>query len=202
MGKIIIVILSLFVFLLEIGYCELSSKFDNFMVNIRHAKKKDHTNRDVYSNTFSYEYDYYAWISSTEDTTTYETTTDYSYSTQDTQDTQYTQETTTEDLDYVTSISETTVDEPAIFDVKEDVMTKFLRIVEDQRELGENCTAGTDLSLGEGVVDRYAQVGKNSRLFFLRKKKSLKIFRIALSRKITPSGKSKFITHHQRINEI
>ncbi|XKL66791.1 hypothetical protein PGB90_010211 [Kerria lacca] len=42
-------------------------------------------------------------------------------------------------------------------DMKEDVVTKFLRIVESQHELGENCTAGTDLNLGEGVVDRYAQ---------------------------------------------
>ncbi|KAK6624916.1 hypothetical protein RUM44_011780 [Polyplax serrata] len=38
-----------------------------------------------------------------------------------------------------------------------DIVTKFLRIVETQHLLGENCTAGTDLNLGEGVVDRYAQ---------------------------------------------
>ena len=38
-----------------------------------------------------------------------------------------------------------------------DIVTKFLRIVETQHVLGENCTAGTDLNLGEGVVDRYAQ---------------------------------------------
>lgn len=38
-----------------------------------------------------------------------------------------------------------------------DVMTKFLRIVESQHLLGENCTKGTDFNLGEGVVDRYAQ---------------------------------------------
>lgn len=38
-----------------------------------------------------------------------------------------------------------------------DIVTRFLRIVESQNLLGENCTAGTDLNLGEGVVDRYAQ---------------------------------------------
>lgn len=38
-----------------------------------------------------------------------------------------------------------------------DIVTRFLRIVESQPLLGENCTAGTDLNLGEGVVDRYAQ---------------------------------------------
>lgn len=39
-----------------------------------------------------------------------------------------------------------------------DVVTKFLQIVESQHLLGANCTAGTALNLGEGVVDRYAQV--------------------------------------------
>ncbi|CAG7822556.1 unnamed protein product [Allacma fusca] len=38
-----------------------------------------------------------------------------------------------------------------------DIVTKFLRIVETQHTLGDNCTAGTAFSLGEGVVDRYAQ---------------------------------------------
>ncbi|KAF5288006.1 hypothetical protein FQA39_LY15560 [Lamprigera yunnana] len=38
-----------------------------------------------------------------------------------------------------------------------DIVTRFLKIVESQHLLGENCTAGTDLNLGEGVVDRYAQ---------------------------------------------
>jgi hypothetical protein len=38
-----------------------------------------------------------------------------------------------------------------------DVVTRFLTIVESQHLLGENCTAGTDLNLGEGVVDQYAQ---------------------------------------------
>lgn len=50
------------------------------------------------------------------------------------------------------------LDELAVDAAKEDVVTKFLRIVESQQELGANCTAGTDLNLGEGVVDRYAQV--------------------------------------------
>lgn len=39
----------------------------------------------------------------------------------------------------------------------QDVVTTFLRIVESQHLLGANCTAGTALNLGEGVVDRYAQ---------------------------------------------
>lgn len=37
-----------------------------------------------------------------------------------------------------------------------DLLTTFLRIVETQHLLGSNCTAGTALNLGEGVVDRYA----------------------------------------------
>lgn len=37
-----------------------------------------------------------------------------------------------------------------------DVVTKFLQIVETQHLLGANCTAGTALNLGEGVVDQYA----------------------------------------------
>ncbi|CAG9816616.1 unnamed protein product [Phaedon cochleariae] len=40
---------------------------------------------------------------------------------------------------------------------QEDIVTRFLRIVESQHLMGENCTAGTDLNLGVGVVDRYAQ---------------------------------------------
>lgn len=42
-----------------------------------------------------------------------------------------------------------------------DVVTRFLRIVESQQQLGDNCTAGTGLNLGEGVVDRYAQVSSS-----------------------------------------
>lgn len=38
-----------------------------------------------------------------------------------------------------------------------DIVTRFLNIVETQHLLGENCTAGTEFHLGEGVVDRYAQ---------------------------------------------
>lgn len=41
--------------------------------------------------------------------------------------------------------------------LESDIVTKFLRIVETQHLLGDNCTAGTDLNLGEGVVDQYAQ---------------------------------------------
>lgn len=41
--------------------------------------------------------------------------------------------------------------------VHEDIVTKFLRLIETQHLLGDNCTAGTHLNLGEGVVDRYAQ---------------------------------------------
>ncbi|XP_011302612.1 probable G-protein coupled receptor 158 [Fopius arisanus] len=41
--------------------------------------------------------------------------------------------------------------------VPDDVVSRFLRIIENQHLLGENCTAGTDLNLGEGVVDQYAQ---------------------------------------------
>lgn len=47
-----------------------------------------------------------------------------------------------------------TVSKPSVF---EDVVTKFLRLIETQHFLGENCTAGTHLNLGEGVVDRYGQ---------------------------------------------
>lgn len=45
-----------------------------------------------------------------------------------------------------------------------DIVTRFLRIVESQQQLGENCTAGTGLNLGEGVVDRYAQVSAQTPL--------------------------------------
>lgn len=41
-------------------------------------------------------------------------------------------------------------------DLEVDIVTKFLRIIENQHLLGENCTAGTDLNLGEGVADQYA----------------------------------------------
>lgn len=49
----------------------------------------------------------------------------------------------------------TTVQKPVAGQV--DIVTRFLQIVESQHLLGANCTAGTDLNLGEGVVDRYAQ---------------------------------------------
>lgn len=53
-----------------------------------------------------------------------------------------------------TEAENVTVSKPS---VHEDVVTKFLRLIETQHLLGENCTAGTHLNLGEGVVDRYAQ---------------------------------------------
>lgn len=37
-------------------------------------------------------------------------------------------------------------------------IVRLLQVVESQQQLGNNCTAGTHLNLGEGVVDRYAQV--------------------------------------------
>ncbi|KAJ2948009.1 hypothetical protein O0L34_g9801 [Tuta absoluta] len=58
-------------------------------------------------------------------------------------------------------LSNETVSDSNVTDTKqsvhEDVVTKFLRLIETQHLLGENCTAGTALNLGEGVVDRYAQ---------------------------------------------
>ena len=38
-----------------------------------------------------------------------------------------------------------------------DIVTKLLRIVESQAAQGANCTPGTDLNLGDKVVNRYAQ---------------------------------------------
>lgn len=45
---------------------------------------------------------------------------------------------------------------------RRDKANQLLRIVESQQQLGGNCTAGTDLNMGEGVVDRYAQVFHNT----------------------------------------
>lgn len=56
-------------------------------------------------------------------------------------------------LDHTLKTNEGTNPRPVLVDV----VTRFLRIVESQHLLGENCTAGTHLHLGEGVVDRYAQ---------------------------------------------
>lgn len=57
--------------------------------------------------------------------------------------------------------SSDSLDDPNAFEQENkpnlDIVTKFLTIVESQHLLGENCTAGTDFNLGEGVVDRYAQ---------------------------------------------
>lgn len=43
---------------------------------------------------------------------------------------------------------------------REDIVSYFLKKVESQHTLGGNCEAGTELNLGEGVVDRYAQVSR------------------------------------------
>uniref|UniRef100_A0A2S2R9L4 Uncharacterized protein n=1 Tax=Sipha flava TaxID=143950 RepID=A0A2S2R9L4_9HEMI len=48
-----------------------------------------------------------------------------------------------------------------------DIVNRLLRIVESQQQLGNNCTAGTHLNLGEGVVDRYAQVHLKCLLLYL-----------------------------------
>lgn len=70
----------------------------------------------------------------------------------------------TEDTDIEDSLVENNENEEIMEQTTEnvksghvDIVTRFLRIVESQHLLGENCTAGTDLNLGEGVVDRYAQ---------------------------------------------
>lgn len=62
---------------------------------------------------------------------------------------------TTDDIKEVTNdtVGNVTITKPVL----EDVVTKFLRLIETQHLIGENCTAGTHLNLGEGVVDRYAQ---------------------------------------------
>lgn len=141
----------LFVLFVTIN-CDLTN-LNDYMVNIRHAKKKDYTSReDRYDDiTQSYnEYDDYLGLSSTEDAIVNDLTTD-SYSSEGTS-------VGNENLSYY---PDTPINESFNYemnDMKEDVVTKFLRIVESQHELGENCTAGTDLNLGEGVVDRYAQV--------------------------------------------
>lgn len=134
----------------HIHSCELS-KFNELAVNIRHAKKKDLAGReDHIFNTYSYnEYDDYTWASSSVYTTEYDSsTTEISLSSETEQDA----------FELYTNNIEISEEENFNYNMKEDVVTKFLRIVESQHELGDNCTAGTDLNLGEGVVDRYAQV--------------------------------------------
>ena len=39
-----------------------------------------------------------------------------------------------------------------------DIVSKILSIIETQALMGENCSPGTDINLGEKVVNRYAQV--------------------------------------------
>lgn len=62
----------------------------------------------------------------------------------------------TEDID-LSELDETSRNNRRNLMKGRDVVTKFLQIVESQHLLGSNCTAGTALNLGEGVVDRYAQ---------------------------------------------
>ena len=62
-----------------------------------------------------------------------------------------------EDNDSNSANNSTSSDEAEKTMMKMDVVTKFLRIVETQHLLGDNCKKGTDFSLGEGVVDKYAQ---------------------------------------------
>lgn len=71
----------------------------------------------------------------------------------DNNDTKINLDENTESGDIVVIAENVTVVRP----VHEDVVTKFLRLIETQHLLGENCTAGTHLNLGVGVVDRYAQ---------------------------------------------
>ena len=62
-----------------------------------------------------------------------------------------------EDLDETNDFDETSRNNRKSLMRGKDVVTRFLQIVESQHAMGGNCTAGTALNLGEGVVDRYAQ---------------------------------------------
>lgn len=62
-----------------------------------------------------------------------------------------------EDLDETNDFDETSRNNRKNLMRGKDVVTRFLQIVESQHAMGGNCTAGTALNLGEGVVDRYAQ---------------------------------------------
>lgn len=64
------------------------------------------------------------------------------------------------ELDDAEGMLDSSLDDPSAYDQPRsdsDLVSKFLRVVESQHMLGENCTAGTETTLGEGVVDRYAQ---------------------------------------------
>ena len=64
------------------------------------------------------------------------------------------------ELDDSDGMFDSSLDDPSTYDQPRsdsDLVSKFLRVVESQHMLGENCTAGTETTLGEGVVDRYAQ---------------------------------------------
>ena len=51
-----------------------------------------------------------------------------------------------------------------------DIVSKLLSIVETQALMGENCNPGSDLNLGEKVVNRYAQVSIYFQIFGMFKK--------------------------------
>ena len=51
-----------------------------------------------------------------------------------------------------------------------DIVSKLLSIVEPQALMGENCNPGSDLNLGEKVVNRYAQVSIYFQIFGMFKK--------------------------------
>lgn len=61
------------------------------------------------------------------------------------------------ETNYIKETNDTSENVTIARPVLDDVVTKFLRLIETQHLMGENCTAGTHLNLGEGVVDRYAQ---------------------------------------------
>lgn len=64
------------------------------------------------------------------------------------------------ELDDANGMFDSSLDDPSTYDQPRsdsDLVSKFLRVVESQHMLGDNCTAGTETTLGEGVVDRYAQ---------------------------------------------
>lgn len=156
-----------------------ATKINEFVVSIRHAKKKDHNYREDRRDprTFAFEEaneDYELWSSSSTDSATSfdqmyadgESTTSSDKFEPGSDPTRQPDEWPTEGASSAASDestvgygTESLADELVLDGAKEDVVTKFLRIVESQQELGANCTAGTDLNLGEGVVDRYAQVG-------------------------------------------
>lgn len=166
-----------------LGDCGQTSKMNGFAVSIRHAKKKDHNYREdryetrtvVAPEEANDDDEWRRWSEPTEPTEP-TTSAEPTYADDSSTGGDWTATSpdgggerrdewladgasTASDQPPVGYGTEGLVDELAFDATKEDVVTKFLRIVESQQELGANCTAGTDLNLGEGVVDRYAQVG-------------------------------------------